>query len=339
MDKLRLSILDQSQVRRNGTAFDALQESGELVQIAEKLGYTRYWVSEHHNFKMVAGTAPEVLIPFLASKTKSIRIGSGGIMLPNHSTLKVAENFGLLETLFPGRIDLGIGRAPGGDRLSSHLLNPSNTFSEKEFFQQLLDLRAFLRAEEIPESVHEKVKSYPHPENMPELWLLTSSGGSAQFAAHLGVGLSFAQFINPEGGPDTADFYRHNFRASEELQQPKVNVGIFGFCSEDQQKVADWITEFDYRMLHIESGATGTLPSFEEIKKFQYNLQQRARIAFNRGRFIAGTPDHFKSELQKISERYETDEIMIATIAEDFADRKKSYELLAEEFQLPNKLQ
>lgn len=226
MKNIKLSVLDQSQVRRNGTARQALQESGELIQLAEQLGYTRYWVSEHHNFKMVAGTAPEVLIPYLASKTKTIKVGSGGIMLPNHSALKVAENFGLLEALFPERIDLGIGRAPGGDRLSSHLLNPSNTFSEKEFFQQLINVQAFLRGEETPDTVHEKVKSYPNPEEIPDLWLLTSSGGSAQFAAHFGMGLSFAQFINPEGGPDTAEFYRHNFKPSPELKEPKVNVGI-----------------------------------------------------------------------------------------------------------------
>ena len=332
MKNIRLSILDQSQVRRNGTARQALQESGELVQLAEKLGYTRYWVSEHHNFKMVAGTAPEVLIPFLASKTQTIKIGSGGIMLPNHSAFKVAENFGLLETLFPKRIDLGIGRAPGGDRLSSHLLNPSNTFSEKEFFQQLIDVQAFLRNETLADTVHEKVKSYPCPEEIPDLWILTSSGGSAQFAAHFGMALSFAQFINPDGGPEVAAFYRQNFKPSAELKQPKVNVGIFAFCSEDEQKIADWITEFDYRMLHIEAGAAGELPSFEEIKNMGYTLQQKARIAYNKGRYIAGTPEKLKAAIEKIADEYETDEIMVATIAENFEDRKKSYELLAGQF-------
>lgn len=181
MKNIKLSILDQSQVRRNGTAKQALDESGELVQLAEKLGYTRYWVSEHHNFKMLAGTAPEVLIPYLASKTSTIKIGSGGIMLPNHSAFKVAEIFGLLETLYPDRIDLGIGRAPGGDRVSSYLLNPSNTFSEKEYMQQLVDVQAFLRHESIPETVHEKVKSFPKPDHIPDMWILSSSGGSAQF--------------------------------------------------------------------------------------------------------------------------------------------------------------
>ncbi|WP_447636818.1 LLM class flavin-dependent oxidoreductase [Flavobacterium microcysteis] len=332
MKNIKLSILDQSQIRRNGTARQALLESGELVQLAEKLGYTRYWVSEHHNFKMVAGTAPEILIPYLASKTSTIKIGSGGVMLPNHSAFKVAENFGLLETLFPKRIDLGIGRAPGGDRVSSHLLNPSNTFSEKEFFQQLTDVQAFLRNENISDSVHEKVKSYPCPDEIPSLWILTSSGGSAQFAAHFGMALSFAQFINPDSGPEVAAFYRQNFKPSAELKQPKVNVGIFAFCSEDEQKIADWITEFDYRMLYIEAGAAGELPSFEEIKNMGYTLQQKARIAYNKGRYIAGTPEKLKAAIEKIADQYETDEIMIATITENFEDRKKSYELLAEQF-------
>ena len=332
MENLKLSVLDQSQVRRNGTAREALEESGKLVQLAENLGYTRFWVSEHHNFKLVAGTSPEVLIPYLASQTSRIKIGSGGIMLPNHSTLKMAENFGLLETLFPGRIDLGIGRAPGGDRLSAHLLNPANTFSEKDFFQQLVDIKAFMAGESEPGSFHEKVKSYPQPEQLPGMWLLTSSGGSAQFAAHLGMGLSFAQFINPEGGPDTADFYRHNFRASAQLEKPQLNVGIFGFVSEDEEKVQDWITDFQYRMLHIEMGGQGEMPSFEEVKAMRFTLQQQARMAYNRGRFVAGTPDFVKSELQKISERYETDEIMIATPTENWEERKTSYELLAKLF-------
>ena len=332
MKKIKLSILDQSQIRRNGTAKQALNDSGELVQLAEKLGYTRYWVSEHHNFKMLAGTAPEVLIPYLASKTTKIKVGSGGIMLPNHSAFKVAEIFGLLETLYPDRIDLGVGRAPGGDRMSSYLLNPSNAFSEKEYYQQLTDLQGFLRHEETPETVHEKVKSYPKPDVIPDLWILSSSGGSAQFAAHFGIRLSFAQFINPDGGAETAAFYRENFKPSTELKEPKVNVGIFAFCSENEQKVKDWITEFDYRLLHIESGASGELPSLEEIKAMKYNLNQKARIAYNKGRYIAGNPEKLKVSIEKIVADYETDEVMVATICDDFEDRKKSYELLAKLF-------
>lgn len=327
MEKLRLSVLDQSQVRRKSNAREALLETGKLAQWAEELGYHRFWVSEHHNFQWVAGTAPEVLIPYLATLTKSIRLGSGGIMLPNHSTLKMAENFGLLETLFPNRIDMGIGRAPGGDRLSAYLLNPSNQFSEKDFLDQLESLQYFLRGEKIEDTVHEKIQSYPLPNHPPEFWILTSSGGSASFASKLGMGLSFAQFINPDGGPDAADFYRHNFRPSAELSAPKVKVGIFGFCSDDEQKIEDWILDFQYRMLQLEMGLQTELPPLEDIKKMHFTLQQKARMAYNRGRFIAGTPDQMKAELRKMSDRYETDEIMIATPAESWEDRKKSFEL------------
>lgn len=330
--KIKISVLDQSQIARNSTAHQALIDSGKLVALADELGFERYWVSEHHNFKLVAGTSPEVLIPYLASRSQRIRVGSGGIMLPNHSTLKISEDFGLLSTLFPGRIDFGIGRAPGGDRLSAHLLNPANNFSEKEFYEQLLDVQSFLRNEAVPETIHEKVKAYPIPEIMPELWILTSSGGSAQFAAHFGMALSFAHFINPQGGPEVVAIYRDSFKASPELAEPKANVGIFAFCSEDEARVQDWITEFDYRMLHIEMGATGDLPDFETIKNMQYDMHQKARIAWNRNRFIAGTPDVVEQKLRKLAEDYSVDEIVIATWADNFVERVESYRLIAKMF-------
>lgn len=329
MSGIKISVLDQSQVSRNESAAQALENSGKLVALADELGFERYWVSEHHNFKLVAGTAPEVLIPYLASMSQRIRVGSGGIMLPNHSSLKMSENFGLLSTLYPGRIDFGIGRAPGGDRLSAHLLNPSNTFSEKDFYNQLLEVQAFLKGDDTPDTVHAKIKAYPVPETPPEMWILTSSGGSAQFAAHFGMALSFAHFINPNGGPETVAVYRDAFHPSEWLAEPKVSVGIFAFCSEDEEKVADWIADFDYRMLHIEMGATGDIPSLEEIKAMNYDMHQRARIAYNRGRFIAGTPGVVEKKLRKLAEDYNVDEIMIATWANDFEDRKQSYRLIA----------
>jgi luciferase family oxidoreductase group 1 len=238
----------------------------------------------------------------------------------------------MLATLFPGRIDLGIGRAPGGDRISAQLLNPANTFSEKDLYEQLIDVQAFLRNEELPETIHEKVKAYPIPEIMPEFWMLTSSGGSAQFAAHFGMALSFAHFINPQGGPEVVAIYRDSFKASKELTEPQVNIGIFAFCNEDEQKVQEWITEFDYRMLHIEMGATGDLPDLESIKSMDYTMHQRARIAWNRNRFVAGTPEVVEQKLRKLADDYNIEEIMIATWAENFEDRKHSYELIAQMF-------
>lgn len=332
MKKIKISVLDQSQVGRNESPAQALENSGKLVQLAEELGFERYWVSEHHNFKLVAGTAPEVLIPYLASKSKRIRIGSGGIMLPNHSALKMSENFGLLATLYPGRIDFGIGRAPGGDRLSAHLLNPSNAFSEKDFYNQLLEVQAFLKGDDTGDTVHAKVKAYPIAEIPPEMWILTSSGGSARFAAHFGMGLSFAHFINPNGGPETVAVYRDAFHASGWLAEPKVNVGIFAFCNDDKEVVDNWIADFDYRMLHIEMGATGDIPSPEEIKSINYDMHQRARIAYNRGRFIAGTPDVVEKKLRNLADAYNADEIMVATWADNFKDREESYRLIAKMF-------
>lgn len=336
MKKIRLSVLDQSQIRRNSNAREAILESSALVKHADKLGYTRYWVSEHHNFQMVAGSTPEVLIAHLAGESSRIRVGSGGIMLPNHSALKMAENFRMLETLFPGRIDLGIGRATGGDRYTSYLLNPSNGFSEKDFVQQVVDLRGFINGDTTPGTVHERVKAIPVAATAPDFWMLTSSGGSGQLAAHFGMALSFAHFINPTGGPEAVAQYREIFRPSAELKFPLVNVGIFVFCSEDETKVAEWQAEFDFRLLHIEAGNTGQLPSREEVQNMVYTPEQQMRIRFNRGRCIAGTPLKVKAALLDLAAAYDADEIMIATMAEDTNDRFRSYELLAEMFGIKN---
>src|ERR1700753_2457300 len=220
--KLNLSVLDQTPIRKGSDAGSALQESIRLARLADRLGYTRYWLSEHHNTVTLAGAAPEILIS---------RLASGGIMLPNHSTLKVAENFRLLEALYPGRIDLGVCRAPGGDRLTAQLLNPANTFDPQEYIKQIRDLHAFLTDEATAGTLQGKIRAIPRIDTMPELWMLTSSGESAYLAAHFGMALCYAQFINPIGGPGALQAYRDRFRPSETLAQPKASVGIFAFCS------------------------------------------------------------------------------------------------------------
>src|SRR3954467_4679985 len=170
MKRIRLSVLDQSPIRRGSNAHEALQESVQLVRLADELGYTRYWLSEHHNTTMLAGSAPEVLIARLANESKNIRLGSGGIMLPNHSALKVAENFRLLEALYPQRIDLGLGRAPGGDRLTSQLLNPSNTFSPQEYVQQIRDLESYLLETPSAANLDGRIMAIPSINTAPPLW-------------------------------------------------------------------------------------------------------------------------------------------------------------------------
>jgi luciferase family oxidoreductase group 1 len=299
------------------------------------LGYTRYWLSEHHNIATLAGAAPEVLIARLAGETKNLRFGSGGIMLPNHSTLKVAENFRLLEALYPGRIDLGIGRAPGGDRVTASLLNPSNTFNPQEYIQQIIDLKAFLKNDHEAGSIHEKVKAIPRIDTQPDLWMLTSSGESAYIAAHFGLALSFAQFINPVGGPEAIRAYRQQFKPSEQLQTPQTSVGVFVFCGETEEKAAQMQAVMDYRLLSIEKGKIDESPSYEAIKGYAYSREELARVQYNRLRTITGTPDVVKEKIKQLAHTFDVDEVVVATFADTFEDRLRSYELLAEMFLLP----
>ncbi|NIG57455.1 LLM class flavin-dependent oxidoreductase [Chitinophaga sp. Cy-1792] len=332
MKKIKLGILDQSIIARDCNAKEAINRTTEMVKLADQLGYTRFWVSEHHNFAKIAGSTPEVLLAHLAGEAQRIRVGSGGIMLPNHSALKVAENFRMLETLFPGRIDLGIGRAPGGDRETAALLNPSNTFSDRDFMQQLLDLRSWLTDHKESGSPHENIIAIPQAETVPEIWILSSSGGSGQFAAHLGMALSFAHFINPNGGAEAIQQYKQHFKPSELQPAPQVNVSIFGFCSEDQAVIDRWLTEMDFRMLFIESGSKGRYPTYEEITQYEYSPQHIARIKYNRQRMIYGTPEEMKAKIEALAANYDTDEIILSTFFDDFEATKKSVELVASLF-------
>ena len=329
---LKLSVLDQTPIRKGSNAVRSLQESIELAKLTDSLGYTRYWISEHHNTTMLAGAAPEVLLARLGAETKNIRLGSGGIMLPNHSALKVAENFRLLEALYPGRIDLGLGRAPGGDRATSSLLNPSNEFDPQAYINQIRELSNFLTDTPAPENINGKIKAIPSVDTVPGLWVLTSSGESAYLAAHFGIALSYAQFINPAGGPEAIKIYKERFKPSGQLQKPQTNVGIFVFCSENEEKVKQAKEMMAYRFLSFEKGEYNRQYSYEDIKDYKYSAAEQQRLLYHRDRFIAGTPDVIKKELTELAKNFETDEIVVATFADKKEDRFRSYELLAELF-------
>ncbi|WP_234462411.1 LLM class flavin-dependent oxidoreductase [Adhaeribacter terrigena] len=330
---MKLSVLDQSPVRKGGTAQQALKETTDLAKFTEKLGFTRFWVSEHHNTASLAGSSPEVLIAHLANQTTRIKLGSGGVMLPNHSALKVAENFRLLETLFPGRIDLGMGRAPGTDRYTASLLNPSNTFNEDDFTQQLVDLTHFLN-DGITGPNQTKIKASPLAQTVPELWLLSSSGQSGVFAAHFGMGFSFAHFINPNSGAKLMKLYKEHFQPSEHLKAPKANVAIFIMVADTEEKAQQLQAVMDVQMLKIEKGVREGILPYEEIKDREFTEEEQERIDYNRKRMISGTPAKVKPRLEKLAQDYGVDEIVAVTITHDFADRLRSYELLAEMFEL-----
>jgi luciferase family oxidoreductase group 1 len=337
-NKIRLSVLDQSPIRKGVDAATAVQETIELAKLTDTLGYTRFWVSEHHNAGSLAGSTPEVLIAHLAGQTKNMRIGSGGIMMPNHSTLKVAENFRMLEALFPGRIDLGMGRAPGTDRITASILNPSNQFKEQDFIEQLMDLQNYFHDRGEPGTVHERIRAIPQVKTVPNMWLLSSSGLSSSgqsglFAAHFGMGFSFAHFINPVGGPDSVAAYKQRFKASEDLSEPEANAAFFIFCSEDEEKVMRHKAVMDHRFLQFERGVVTPI-GYNDVKNEVYTLAEQDRIRYNRQRVVAGTPEKVKARLTQLTNDYGVNEIVAVTIAEDFNDRMESYRLLTKMFEL-----
>ena len=333
---IRLSVLDQSPVRKSVTAEQAVQETIALARYTDELGYTRFWVSEHHNTGIVAGSTPEVLLAYLASQTKNIRIGAGGIMMPNHSALKVAENFRMLEALAPGRIDLGMGRAPGTDRVTASMLNPSNHFSEQDFIEQLYDLRNYFHDTAEPGTPQAKVRAIPQVQTVPDMWLLSSSGQSGVFAAYFGMGFSFAHFINPIGGPEAVAAYREKFKPSIDLAEQQANMAIFVFCSDDEEKIRQHQALMDYRFNQFEKGGPIVPVSYEDIKNASYSLAEEERIRYNRQRVITGNPMEMKDKLTKLAESYDVDEIIAVTITESFEDRLESYRLLAEVFGIKN---
>ena len=303
-----------------------------MAKYADELGYTRFWVSEHHNTGALAGSTPEVLMAHLAGQTKNIRIGSGGVMMPNHSALKVAENFRMLEALFPGRIDLGMGRAPGTDRLTASLLNPSNQFREQDFIEQLYDLNNYFHDRGDPGTPASRTRAIPQVQTVPAQWLLSSSGQSGVFAAHFGMGFSFAHFINPNGGPQAVAAYRERFQPSEDLKNEQANVAIIVFCSEDQEKVKKHDALMDYRFNQFEKGGSILPVGYEDIKQVTYSQAEQERIVHNRKRVISGDPAKVRDRLNQLAMEYDVDEIMAVTITEHFEDRLASYGLLAETF-------
>ncbi|MBC8084615.1 MAG: LLM class flavin-dependent oxidoreductase [Hymenobacter sp.] len=331
---VHLSILDQSPVRQGGTARQALLETVELARLADRLGYTRFWVSEHHNTGTLAGSAPEVLLARLGAETRRIRLGSGGVMLPHYAALKVAESFRLLEALYPGRIDLGIGRAPGTDRITAHALNPHNAFRDEDFVEQLLDLQAFLRDDVVPDTIHAKVKAAPFVDTVPELWLLSSSGQSGLFAAHVGAAFCFAHFINPTGGPDMVRLYKERFRPSPELTAPLASVAVFVFCADTESKARELADALALQMLKLETGDRTPMGSAEAVRDYPLTPELRARLAYHHQRLIAGTPEQVRGQLEQLAAAYGVNEVSATTITYDFEDRLRSYQLLADVFEL-----
>ncbi len=334
---LRISILDQSIVPKGSTASQALSNTIQLAIMAEAKGYHRFWVSEHHNSAMIAGSAPELLMVRLARETHNIRIGSGGIMLPNHSALKVAENFRLLETLYPGRIDLGMGRAPGGDRITAGLLNPSNNFSEESYLQQLEYLQAFFHDEAA--SQYGPLLAVPQSATVPAQWILSSSGGSSSIAARFGMGLAVARFINGFAGREVVESYERAFQPSREMQSPESLLAISVLCADTEEKAQQLRKLTDYTLLQFEKGNFREMNRYEDIREYVFSEAELERIEYNRGRIVSGTPQQVKSQLVTLASELGVEEIMMTCMTHSHKDRLRSFELVAEVFGLKSEKQ
>jgi len=273
---LRLGVLDQSPVRSGGAVADAIHETLELAELCDRLGYHRYWLAEHHSTPGLAGSSPEVLIGQVAARTSRIRVGSGGVMLQHYSSLKVAESFRVLETLFPGRIDLGIGRAPGSDQLTARALRENGNL--EDFPQQISDLQGFLHGTLPPGHVYAPVLAMPTGPTAPEMWLLGSSDQSAAIAAHFGTGFSFAHFINQDGGAEVTRAYRRQFQPSRWLDAPRASAAVFVVCADTETEAQRLAKSRQLFIVRLYTGRAGLYPSIEEAETYPYTERELAIV-------------------------------------------------------------
>ncbi|WP_100010073.1 LLM class flavin-dependent oxidoreductase [Lentibacillus sediminis] len=327
---MKLSVLDQSPISRGSNAEEALSNTLTLAKTTEELGYTRYWIAEHHSTNGLASTSPEILIARIASSTSRIRVGSGGVLLPQYSPYKVAENFKMLEALFPGRIDLGLGRSPGGSQDTRLALTDSVKKSMTEFPRQLMDLQGFLHNTLPKDHPYRMVKATPRTKSIPPMWVLGLSERGAANAAKTGTGFTFGHFINPTNGVAAMEKYREKFEPSPNLDKPETNVCVFIVCAETQEKAEELALSQDKWLLNVGKGADTKVPSIEEVKKKSFRAEELDEIKKNRERCIIGTPEKVKQELERLAELYQTDEFMVITNIYDFEEKVKSYRLLAE---------
>ncbi len=325
---VRLSVLDQSPIRSGGTAADALRETIELAQITERLGYHRYWVAEHHGSASFAGSSPEVLISAIAAHTSRIRVGSGGVMLMHYSPLKVAENFRLLATLYPGRIDLGVGRAPGSDGITALALAYGSKIGIEYFPAKLADLKAFVAGTPPFTEALAPVRVTPVSTTTPEVWMLASSEDGARLAAHFGLPLSFAHFISPHAAESCCQIYRDTFRPTADCPAPRVSLGVFVLCA-DTDAIAQVMARCrDLWRLRVERGEFGPFPSPAEALAYELTDAERERIATRREHQILGTKRVVRAQLEALAASCQAEELVVVSITHEFRERVRCYELL-----------
>ncbi|HJM29424.1 MAG: LLM class flavin-dependent oxidoreductase [Acidimicrobiales bacterium] len=322
---VRLSVLDQSPVPEGTSPSEALRNSIDLAVLADELGFYRYWVAEHHGMHGLAGSSPEILIGHIAENTDRIRVGSGGVMLSHYSSLKVAENFQVLEALHPNRIDMGLGRAPGSDARTAYALQSNGNASGSEnYLNSVLEIRQLLRGLSVVSGPLAGIEALPKTDSTPEMWLLASSEGSASVAAHCGLPLSWAHFINGNGA-GTCNLYREHYSPSDEHPTPEVSVGVSVLCADTEDEAQEMLQSLErWRS----DGLRGPIPKTNSDR----NSPNKLKLPDPNRPMVVGTPDHVRQGLEDIAKAYASDELLLVSICHDHSKRLNSYRLIAEAF-------
>lgn len=331
---MKLSVLEHSHISEGRTVAETLAETTRLAVEAEKLGYARFWVSEHHNTGALASSSPEVLIAHVAAHTSRIRVGSGGVMLPHYSAYKVAENFRLLEALHPGRIDLGLGRAPGGMPIATRALQEGKYTDVRQYPQQIADLAGYLHDALPPDHRFAGLVANPVIDTAPEVWLLGSSGETAKIAAEQGAAYAFAHFFGTPGGEAAIRHYREHFKPSVLNDgRPHTMIAVSVVCADTEEEAQRLAKSGELFFLQIGRGALpDTFPSVETAERYPYSEFERAHIAQRQRDLVVvvGAPEQVREKLRTLRERYDADELMIASMIHDFDARLRSFRLTAE---------
>lgn len=327
---MKLSVLDQSTSARGKTQDFAIRETLALAKHCEALGYHRYWVSEHHASDSIVGTAPEVLMAAIAATTNRIRVGSAGVMLPHYSALKVAEQFRVLEAIAPGRIDLGLGRAPGTDRLTAMALNPYSNAAE-DFPAQVRDLHAWVNDLPLPpEHPYRSIKAHPTGPTAPEIWILGSSDYGAQLAAYFGLPYAYAYFFTDGHGTEAAlELYRRNFRPSEACPKPQATICVWALAADTEAQARHLLKTREYWRVGFEKGIREQLVTPEYSESYPYTEAERAVVERVRSKAFVGTGEQVGTRLRELAQRLDLDELVIVTWTHDPQVRHRSYELIA----------
>ncbi|MFB7052256.1 LLM class flavin-dependent oxidoreductase [Streptomyces vinaceus] len=336
-----LSVLDLVTVGSGSTAYDSLRTSVDIARLAESRGYHRHWVAEHHSMPGVASSSPAVILAHLAAHTSRIRLGSGGVMLPNHAPLAIAEQFGTLEALAPGRVDLGLGRAPGTDGRTAAALRGPGRLDEaaEEFPRQLVELTRFLD-DDFPDGhpyarVHAVPGPVQGPAGRPPLWLLGSSGFSARLAAELGLPFAYAHHFSAAGTLPALDLYRQTFRPSAVLDAPYAVIGVSALAADTDEQARAQVLTGALSMLRLRSGRPGLIPTPEEAAAYGFSPLEREFVDGWLANVVHGTPDEVRTGLDDLAKRTGADELMLTANAHGGAARLRSYELVADAYGMP----